>query len=125
MTYRTQAPAGFSNAMDSGSGANVTVNPQMDRKFLQETQALQQNVVNNMSQQGVGAVQNLREDRNIQDSATYRAQEHLQHKMMDHLQDDGNALQMLGAVVTSEGADAFLGDLAAGAAQAERLMQRG
>lgn len=118
------APAGMSNAMDSGSGSKAGVNPQMHRHFLQETQAMQQNVTNNMSQQGVGAVQDLRQSLVGQNTAEQQAIQFREGKKMELLEAIGGAqyLMQLGAVAQSPALHQFLGDLATGAVQAERTM---
>jgi hypothetical protein len=121
MQYRTEAPEGIANSMDGGAMSKPMVNPQGDIRFLQETQGLQQNVRDNMSLQSAGAVQQMREAENMQGTKDYRAQEFLNRKLLDTIEDGGNALQMLGAVSTSPGREQFLGDLAKGAQQAEAL----
>ena len=124
MQYRTQAPEGMDNAMGRGAMSKVTVNPQPQQKFMQETQGLQQNVVNNMSQQSVGAVQNLREGEAEESTKGYRAQEFLNRTLTNRLEDEGGGMSLmrLGAITQSQGKNQFLGDLAAGAQQAEALM---
>ena len=109
--------------MDGGGMSKPTVNPQPQMKFMQETQGLQQNVGNNMSQQSVGAVQQMREGENASSTEGYKAQEFLQRSLNDNIEASGGgqALMQVGAITQSPSKNQFLSDLAAGASQAEAL----
>jgi hypothetical protein len=123
MQTRTEAPEGFSNQMDSGTMSKPGANPQPAQKFMQETQGLQNNVRDNMSQQAVGAVQMMREQENAKSTEGYKAQEYLTRNILNQLEDEGGgeALMKMGAITQSPAKNQFLGDLAAGATQAEAL----
>ena len=89
MQSRTEAPEGTTNSMDGGSMSKPIVNPQADMKFMQETQGVQQNVRDNMSQQAVGAVQQMREGVNAESTANYRAQQYLNTTLTNQIEDQG------------------------------------
>ena len=123
MQSRTEAPEGLTNAMDGGGMSKPTVNPQASMKYMQETQGLQQNVGTNMAQQAVGAVQQMREGMNAQSTKDYEAQRFLNTTLTNQIEDQGGgeALMKMGAITQSPAKNQFLGDLAAGASQAEAL----
>ncbi len=123
MQSRTQAPPGLVNAADSGGYSKPMVNPQAGgMEFIQQTQALQQNVMNNMNQQAAGSTQLLREKNRIANNKAEQVERFKRAHVMASLEATGGsqALMQLGQISQSPALHQFLGDLAGGASQAEK-----